>query len=344
MHASATPPSTTDTATAVPRKLVIASRESRLALWQAEHVRAALQQYYPACDVSILGMTTRGDQILDRTLSKVGGKGLFVKELEVAMAEGRADLAVHSLKDVPMELPAGFTLAAVMTREDPRDALVSERFASLAEMPPGTVVGTSSLRREAALRARYPHLEIRPLRGNLDTRLAKLDRGDYGAIILAAAGLKRLGLGARIRALLAPEDSLPAAGQGALGIEIRADRPGLAAWLAPLNDNPTFLAVTAERAVSRALGGSCQVPLAAHARWDGTQLRLDAFVALPDGTRCLRASAAGPAASAAEAERLGAGVGDELLAQGAGDILAALADPAGPAGSAAAPAPSDSPT
>jgi len=326
MQASATPPSSSDTATAVPRKLVIASRESRLAMWQAEHVRAALQQYYPACDVSILGMTTRGDQILDRTLSKVGGKGLFVKELEVAMAEGRADLAVHSLKDVPMELPQGFALAAVMTREDPRDALVSSQFGSLAEMPPGTVVGTSSLRREAALRARYPHLVIKPLRGNLDTRLGKLDRGDYGAIILAAAGLKRLGLGARIRALLAPEDSLPAAGQGALGIEIRADRPELAAWLAPLNDRPTALAVAAERAVSRALGGSCQVPLAAHARWDGAQLRLDAFVALPDGSRCLRAAAVRQADSLEAAEQLGADVAGELLAQGASEILAAVAD------------------
>ncbi|WP_456281829.1 hydroxymethylbilane synthase [Cupriavidus sp. JZ107] len=307
---------------AAPGRLVIASRESRLAMWQAEHVRAALQQYYPACDVSILGMTTRGDQILDRSLSKVGGKGLFVKELEVAMAEGRADLAVHSLKDVPMELPEGFALAAVMEREDPRDALVSTRFASLDEMPAGTVVGTSSLRREAALRSRYPHLVVQPLRGNLDTRLAKLDRGDYGAIILAAAGLKRLGLAGRIRALLEPATSLPAAGQGALGIEIRSDRPELAAWLAPLNHLSTALAVGAERAVSRRLGGSCQVPLAAHAHWDGIRLHLDAFVATPDGARSVHAQRAVEVASAADAEALGNAVADALLAQGADALLA----------------------
>ncbi|WP_224080595.1 hydroxymethylbilane synthase [Cupriavidus laharis] len=333
MQASAIPSSSAASAAVmrnVPHKLVIASRESRLAMWQAEFVRAALQQYYPACDVSILGMTTRGDQILDRTLSKVGGKGLFVKELEFAMAEGRADLAVHSLKDVPMELPDGFTLAVVMEREDPRDALVSSAFASLDEMPAGTVVGTSSLRREAALRARYPHLVIKPLRGNLDTRLGKLDRGEYGAIILAAAGLKRLGLGDRIRALIAPEASLPAAGQGALGIETLSTRPEVAEWLAPLNHSPTALAVTAERAVSRMLGGSCQVPLAAHARWDGGQLRLDAFVAMPDGSRHVRASAAGPAPDAAAADALGQSAARDLLAQGAADILAALAEPADP--------------
>jgi hydroxymethylbilane synthase len=334
MQASAFPTSSTAVSSSLPHKLVIASRESRLAMWQAEHVRAALQQYYPACDVSILGMTTRGDQILDRTLSKVGGKGLFVKELEFAMAEGRADLAVHSLKDVPMELPEGFTLTAVMEREDPRDALVSSTFASLDDMPAGTVVGTSSLRREAALRARYPHLVIKPLRGNLDTRLGKLDRGEYGAIILAAAGLKRLGLGERIRALIAPEASLPAAGQGALGIEILSTRPDVAAWLAPLNHQPTALAVTAERAVSRMLGGSCQVPLAAHARWDGDQLRLEAFVAMPDGSRQTRATEAGAAPDAAAAEALGESVARDLLSQGAADILAALAetpDPQAPA-------------
>lgn len=309
----------------MPHKLVIASRESRLAMWQAEHVRAALQQYYPSCDVSILGMTTRGDQILDKSLSKVGGKGLFVKELEVAMAEGRADLAVHSLKDVPMELPAGFALTAVMEREDPRDALVSSQFASLDVMPPGTVVGTSSLRREAALRTRYPHLVIKPLRGNLDTRLRKLDAGEFGAIILAAAGLKRLGLGERIRALIEPEASLPAAGQGALGIEIRSDRPELAAWLAPLNHTPTLLAVSAERAVSRRLGGSCQVPLGAHARWRGDALQLDAFVALPDGSRDVRAHAALAVDTLDAAEQLGAAVAGDLLARGADNVLAALA-------------------
>ncbi|NCX56538.1 MAG: hydroxymethylbilane synthase, partial [Burkholderiaceae bacterium] len=202
-----------------PKKLVIASRESRLAMWQAEYVRDCLKKLYPECDVSILGMTTRGDQILDRTLSKVGGKGLFVKELEVALEEGRADLAVHSLKDVPMQLPEGFELACIMEREDARDAFVSNDYDSLADLPAGAVVGTASLRREASLRSRYPHLNIQPLRGNLDTRLGKLDKGEYAAIILAAAGLKRLGMANRIRSLLAAEDSLPAAGQGALGIE-----------------------------------------------------------------------------------------------------------------------------
>ncbi|MGO4760904.1 hydroxymethylbilane synthase [Cupriavidus sp. 2KB_3] len=326
MQAPASPSSSSAVVSrSMPHKLVIASRESRLAMWQAEHVRAALQQYYPSCDVSILGMTTRGDQILDKSLSKVGGKGLFVKELEVAMAEGRADLAVHSLKDVPMELPAGFALTAVMEREDPRDALVSSQFASLDVMPPGTVVGTSSLRREAALRTRYPHLVIKPLRGNLDTRLRKLDAGEFGAIILAAAGLKRLGLGERIRALIEPETSLPAAGQGALGIEIRSDRPELAAWLAPLNHTPTLLAVSAERAVSRRLGGSCQVPLGAHARWRGDALQLDAFVALPDGSRDVRAHAALAVDTLDAAEQLGAAVAGDLLARGADNVLAALA-------------------
>src|SRR6201996_8204365 len=272
-----------------PSTLVIASRESRLAMGQAEHVQCALHKLYPSCDVKMLGMTTRGDQILDRTLSKVGGKGLFVKELENALADGRADLAVHSLKDVPMELPAGFELSTIMEREDPRDAFVSNAYDSLAALPAGSVVGTSSLRRESMLRARYPQLVVQPLRGNLDTRLAKLDRGDYAAIILAAAGLKRLGLEARIRALLDPADSLPAAGQGALGIEIRADRADMAAWLAPLHDEATALAVEAERAVSRALGGSCEVPLAAHAVWRDGALHLRGAVSMPDGKRVLRA-------------------------------------------------------
>ncbi len=315
-----------------PTKLVIASRESRLAMWQAEYVRAALQKYYPACDVSILGMTTRGDQILDRSLAKVGGKGLFVKELEVALAEGRADLAVHSLKDVPMELPPGFALSAILEREDPRDAFVSNHYADLAALPAGAVVGTSSLRREASLRARFPHLVIQPLRGNLDTRLSKLDRGDYAAIILAAAGLKRLGLSERIRAVIAPETSLPAAGQGALGIEIRSDRPDVQAWLAPLHHTPTALAVTAERAVSRRLGGSCQVPLAAFAQWtDAGALRLRAFVASPDGRRKLAAEGETAPATLAEADALGASVAQQMLDGGAHDILATLGADAPPA-------------
>ena len=252
-----------------PPAIVIATRESRLALWQAEHVKTLLEARL-GWQVSLLGMTTLGDQILDRSLSKVGGKGLFVKELEVALSEGRADLAVHSLKDVPMDLPEGFALACVLEREDPRDALVSNHFSSLAELPPGAVVGTSSLRRLVLLKALRPDLKIEPLRGNLDTRLRKLDEGHYQAIVLAAAGLKRLGLTARIRCAFAPEQMLPAAGQGALGIEVRADRHDLVAALAELAHSPTWLAVTAERTVSRAMGGSCSMPLAA-------------FVHAPDG-------------------------------------------------------------
>jgi hydroxymethylbilane synthase len=317
-----------------PATLVIASRESRLAMWQAEHVRVALHKLYPSCDVKILGMTTRGDQILDRTLSKVGGKGLFVKELENALADGRADLAVHSLKDVPMELPEGFALSTVMEREDPRDAFVSSQYDSLAALPPGSVVGTSSLRREAMLRARYPELVVKPLRGNLDTRLAKLDRGDYAAIILAAAGLKRLGLAGRIRSLLDPADSLPAAGQGALGIEIRADRADLAAWLAPLHHEHTAAAVEAERMVSRALGGSCEVPLAAYATWHDGALHLRGVVATPDGQRVLSAQASAPAPTTGAALELGREVASQLEAQGALDIVRALSTSSGPATSA----------
>ena len=289
-------------------------------MWQAEHVRARLLELYPHSTVEILGMTTRGDQILDRTLSKVGGKGLFVKELEVAMEEGRADLAVHSLKDVPMELPEGFALAAVLEREDPRDAFVSNDYASLAELPAGAVVGTSSLRRQALIAARFPHLVIQPLRGNLDTRLGKLDRGEYAAIILAAAGLKRLGLAARIRAFIEPEDSLPAPGQGAMAIEIRAGRTELMDLLAPLNHADTERAVRAERQLSRSFGGSCQVPLAAFATVTSGALQLRAMVATPDGTRIAQAAVQG-AADAPEA--LGMQVARELEAQDANAILAA---------------------
>ncbi|MFM0739923.1 hydroxymethylbilane synthase [Paraburkholderia xenovorans] len=325
----------TEKSFAPPHTLVIASRESRLAMWQAEHVRCALHKLYPSCDVKILGITTRGDQILDRTLSKVGGKGLFVKELEAALAEGRADLAVHSLKDVPMQLPDGFALSTIMEREDPRDAFVSQDYESLSALPPGAVVGTSSLRREAMVRMRYPHLVVRPLRGNLDTRLSKLDRGDYAAIILAAAGLKRLGLGERIRALLDPEDSLPAAGQGALGIEIRADREDLAAWLAPLHHEHTAAAVEAERMVSRALGGSCEVPLAAYATWHDGALHLRGIVATPDGQRVLSAQASAPAPDVERAIALGKQVASELERQGAMDIVRALSTASGPAAGSA---------
>lgn len=263
--------------------IVIATRESRLALWQAEHVKSLLQQR--GHQVSLLGMTTQGDQILDRSLSKVGGKGLFVKELEVALEERRADIAVHSLKDVPMDLPEGFALACVMEREDPRDAWVSDRYDSLSALPQGAVVGTSSLRRVVLLRSLRPDLRIEPLRGNLDTRLRKLDEGQYDAIVLAAAGLKRLGLSQRIRSVFDTRDMLPAAGQGALGIEIRADRADLAAALAPLAHQTTWLAVAAERAVSRAMGGSCSMPLAAHATLAGEVLHLRAAWGDPEGRR-----------------------------------------------------------
>jgi hydroxymethylbilane synthase len=292
-------------------------------MWQATHVRDRLAALYPHCQIDILGMTTRGDQILDRTLSKVGGKGLFVKELEVAMHEGRADLAVHSLKDVPMELPDGFELAAVLEREDPRDAFVSNDYSSLAGLPAGSVVGTSSLRRQALIAARYPQLVIKPLRGNLDTRLGKLDRGDYAAIILAAAGLKRLGLESRIRACLPIEESLPAAGQGAMAIEIvsgkRIDGVDLHALLAPLNHEATARAVAAERKVSRVFGASCQIPLAAHAIVDGATLHLRAMVATPDGRRSAFAESSG---AALDPESIGLQVSQRLREQDADAILA----------------------
>ena len=304
-----------------PSKLVIATRASRLALWQAEHVRDRLQAIYPACQVSLLTMTTRGDQILDRSLSKVGGKGLFVKELETALLDGRADLAVHSLKDVPVDMQSPFSLAVIMERDDPRDAFVCNAHASLDDLPEGAVVGTSSLRREAQIRERYPHLRIQPLRGNLDTRLAKLDRGEYSAIILAAAGLKRLGLQERIRAYLPVELSLPAAGQGALGIEILESRDDMRTWLAPLADPASTACALAERAVSRVLGGSCQVPLAAYAQLEGDMLNIDALVAEPDGTRILRSHVNG---SMTAAEQLGEQAAHELLGGGAREILARL--------------------
>jgi len=308
----------------VPARLVIASRESALAMWQAEHIRDRLRALYPQTEVSILGMTTQGDQILDVTLSKIGGKGLFVKELETALEDGRADLAVHSLKDVPMLLPEGFALAAIGEREDPRDAFVSNDYASLHDLPAGSVVGTSSLRRESQLRARFPHLNIQPLRGNVQTRLRKLDEGQYAAIILAAAGLKRLGLGERIRTEISSDDSLPAVGQGALGIECRADRQDVIAALQPLHHAETAACVFAERAMSRRLAGSCQVPLGgfAQAQADGT-LRMRGFVATPDGSRMLRAEALG---TVEDPEYLGEQVAEALLAQGAGEILAALND------------------
>jgi hydroxymethylbilane synthase len=297
-------------------KLVIATRESRLALWQAEHVKALLVQQ--GHEVTLLGMTTRGDQILDRSLSKVGGKGLFVKELEAALEDGRADLAVHSLKDVPMDLPAGFALACVMEREDPRDAFVSNRYARLDDLPQGAVVGTSSLRRVVLLRALRPDLKIDPLRGNLDTRLRKLDDGQYDAIVLAAAGLKRLGLEQRIQQVFEPEQMLPAAGQGALGIEVRAGRDDLFEVLAPLAHQGTWLAVSAERAVSRAMGGSCSMPLAAYATFSGEYLQLRSAWGEPETAAPLvRAQSASTAADIDQAAELGTQVAAQLRAAGA---------------------------
>jgi hydroxymethylbilane synthase len=313
----------TSHAPSAPAKLVIASRESALAMWQAEFIRDRLRVLYPETSVSILGMTTQGDQILNVTLSKIGGKGLFVKELETALEEGHADIAVHSLKDVPMNLPPGFMLACIGEREDPRDAFVSNHHSNLEAMPAGSIVGTSSLRRESQLRARFPHLNIQPLRGNVQTRLRKLDEGQYAAIILAAAGLKRLGLGERIRTVISSDDSLPAVGQGALGIECRADRADLVGVLAPLHHADTSACVLAERAMSRALAGSCQVPLGGFAEVVGGQLRMRGFVATPDGKRLLRAEHTG---SLANPEALGSLVAQDLLAQGAGEILAALND------------------
>jgi hydroxymethylbilane synthase len=298
------------------RPIVIATRESRLAMWQAEHVQAILQSR--GFEVQLLGMTTQGDQILDRSLSKVGGKGLFVKELEVALSEGRADIAVHSLKDVPMDMPEGFALACVMEREDPRDAWVSSQYASLMDLPQGAVVGTSSLRRTVLLHALRPDLKIEPLRGNLDTRLRKLDEGQYAGIILAAAGLKRLKLSDRIRHIFDTDQMLPAAGQGALGIEICEGRVDLVEALQPLVHNTSWLAVAAERAVSRAMGGSCSMPLAAHATLAGDVLSLRAAWGDPEGsTQLVNAAISGAVSSLQDAEALGLQVAHDLKRGGA---------------------------
>ena len=305
----------------MPEKIIIATRESQLALWQAEHVKARLIALHPGLEVELLGMTTQGDQILDSPLSRIGGKGLFVKELEVAMAEGRADLAVHSIKDVPMDLPDGFEMAAILEREDPRDAYVSNDYASLEALPPGARVGTSSLRRQAQLRARLPHLHVDTLRGNVNTRLRKLDEGQYAAILLAAAGLKRLGFDARIRATLQPEESLPAVGQGAIGIEIRAGRPDLAALLAPLNHSDTAACVRAERAMSRMLQGGCQAPIGGYAVVREGRIFLRAFVADLEGIRFFRATAEGDLDAP---EMVGHAAAQELIAQGADRLMAEI--------------------
>lgn len=303
------------------RRLIVATRRSPLALWQAERVRARLEAAHPGLAVTLLSLSTRGDELLAASLAGAGGKGLFVKELEAALADGRADLAVHSMKDVPAELPEGFVLAAIVERDDPRDAFCSARYRALAEMPPGARVGTSSLRRAAQIRAAHPRLAIVPLRGNVETRLAKLERGECDAAVLAAAGLKRLGLADRIRSYLSPQESLPAPGQAALGIECLAAREDVRRLAAAIEDPLAAACVRAERAVSRALGGNCALPLAAWAEAQGGRVALRALVASPDGARIVRAECEG---AAAEPEALGTEVARLLRRRGADAILAML--------------------
>ena len=310
------------------REIRIATRKSALALWQAEYVKACLEQAHPGLLVSLVPMVSRGDKLLDAPLAKIGGKGLFVKELETALLDNQADIAVHSMKDVPMDFPEGLGLFCICEREDPRDAFVSNTFASLDELPAGSVVGTSSLRRQAQLLALRPDLKIHFLRGNVNTRLAKLDAGEYDAIILAAAGLIRLGFGARIRASISVEASLPAGGQGAVGIECRSADAEIHALLAPLHHRETALRVTAERALNKHLNGGCQVPIACYALLEDEQLWLRGLVGQPDGGLLLRAEGRAPVA---DAEALGVQVAEALLAQGASAILAAVYGEAGQA-------------
>ena len=305
-----------------PSSIVIATRESPLAIWQARHIEARLHALYPSLQTRLLGLTTEGDRVLDTPLAKIGGKGLFVKELERALESGQADIAVHSMKDVPMNLSSGFSIAAVIERDDPRDAFVSNGYRNLETLPPGSVIGTSSLRRESQLRARLPHLRVEPLRGNVQTRLRKLDEGQYAAVILAAAGLKRLGLSTRITAILEPAFSLPAVGQGALGIECRSDRGDMIAALAPLNHADTRWCVEAERALSRTLAGSCQIPLGGFAEINGAHANLRGFVASPDGSRMVYDEISAP--SSTMPQDLGNAVAQRLIAKGAREILAAL--------------------
>ncbi|MFO7704081.1 MAG: hydroxymethylbilane synthase [Halopseudomonas sp.] len=309
------------------RHLRIATRKSALALWQAEYVKARLEQLHTGLTVSLVPMVSRGDQLLDSPLAKIGGKGLFVKELETAILNDQADLAVHSMKDVPMAFPEGLGLYVICEREDPRDAFVSNHFDHVDDLPQGSVVGTSSLRRQAQIMARRPDLTVRFLRGNVNTRLAKLDAGEYDAIILAAAGLMRLGFDQRIRYAMPPEESLPAGGQGAVGIECRSADTELHALLAPLNDEDSALRVRAERALNTHLNGGCQVPIACYAERANGQLWLRGMVGNPDGTLLLTAQASG-ADSAPEA--LGIRVAEELLAQGAQQILDAVYQDAQP--------------
>jgi hydroxymethylbilane synthase len=302
----------------------IATRKSPLALWQAEHVARALRRVHADLLVEIVGMSTRGDKILDAPLAKIGGKGLFVKELEQAMLESRADIAVHSMKDVPSDFPEGLRLAAIMAREDPRDAFISNRYGALSDLPAGARVGTSSLRRACQLAERRPDLQIGPLRGNVQTRLGKLDAGDYDAVILAVAGLVRLGLGERIRQRLGLAESLPAIGQGAIGIECRADDERIEALVYPLHHPPTADRVTAERALNSQLMGGCQVPIAGHAVLEGDGLYLRGLVGTPDGRRVLRGERRGPGS---EAEQIGKDLALDLIEQGAEEILAGVREP-----------------
>ena len=303
------------------RHLRIATRKSALALWQAEYVKARLEQLHPGLTVSLVPMVSRGDQLLDSPLAKIGGKGLFVKELEAALMADEADLAVHSMKDVPMQFPPGLGLYVICERDDPRDAFVSNDHASVDDLPQGSVVGTSSLRRQAQLLAHRPDLQIRFLRGNVNTRLAKLDAKEYDAIILAAAGLRRLGFHDRIRDSITPEMCLPAGGQGAVGIECRSDDTELHALLGPLNDLDSALRVRAERALNNHLNGGCQVPIACYAERSDGQLWLRGLVGNPDGTLLLTAEARGPETAP---EELGVAVAEDLLRQGAKEILDAV--------------------
>ncbi|WP_448916841.1 hydroxymethylbilane synthase [Haemophilus sputorum] len=299
--------------------LRIATRQSPLALWQANFVKAELEKYHPNLTVELVTMVTKGDVILDTPLAKIGGKGLFVKELELALLEERADIAVHSMKDVPMSFPEGLGLAVICEREDPRDAFVSNRYASLAELPEGAIVGTSSLRRQCQLMAVYPHLTVKSLRGNVGTRLSKLDNGEYDAIILASAGLIRLGMPERIKSFISVEDSLPAAGQGAVGIETRVNDTRVLNYLAKLNHNPTACCVMAERAMNTRLQGGCQVPIGGFATLNGEELELNALVGSLDGSTIICASGK---AHQRDAEQLGIRIAEQLLAQGADKILA----------------------
>ena len=310
----------------MPREIRIATRKSALALWQAEYVKSALEQAHPGLRVSLVPMVSRGDKLLDAPLAKIGGKGLFVKELETALLENEADIAVHSMKDVPMDFPEGLGLFCICEREDPRDAFVSNRFDSLDALPAGSIVGTSSLRRHAQLLARRPDLRIHFLRGNVNTRLAKLDAGEYDAIILAAAGLIRLGFEGRIRSSISVDDSLPAGGQGAVGIDCRTADAEVHALLAPLHHRDTAVRVNAERALNKRLNGGCQVPIACYAVLEGDQLWLRGLVGQPDGGQLLRAESRAPAD---EAEQLGVRVAEDLLGQGAETILKAVYGEAG---------------